>query len=389
MKYPKKDKKEILKEYKKGVPYAELYKKYNVKKSTFYNWLSEEKLTIQKEEQQLKTTKEYLKLESLYKKELRINEILSKALSLFSIPLKEKLYVAQQLVETYPLKEVARILQLPYSTLYHHIHDKVQITQRDMYDDFLKGKILEFFEKSGHRLGIKKMHIKLRTNNIICTHERVSRLMKELNLKSIRTKRKVAKKKNVTISHPSFNKLQQNFTQSAPNLFWCGDVTQVNINDNKFYICVILDLFSRKVIAYRISSRNDEALTVNTFNAAYEERDNPEGLTFHSDQGVNYTSNQYRNLLHSLKVEQSFSKRGTPYDNAVIEGFFSNMKQDDLNSRNFEYLDDLKKAVADYIKYYNNDRPHNTLNNKTPNEYEEEYYNNLQSNLEDKEKGKY
>ena len=65
------------------------------------------------------------------------------------------------------------------------------------------------------------------------------------------------------------------------------------------------------------------------------------------------------------------------------------MKQDDLNSRNFEYLDDLKKAVADYIKYYNNDRPHNTLNNKTPNEYEEEYYNNLQSNLEDKEKGKY
>ena len=384
-----KNKKEILKEYKKGVPYAELYKKYNVKKSTFYNWLSEEKLTIQKEEQQLKTTKEYLKLECIYKKELRINDILSKAFSLFNIPLKEKLYVAQKLVETYHLKEVARILQLPYSTLYHHMHDRVLITQIDMEDEILKKHILEYFEKSGQRLGIKKMYIKLKANNIVCSEKRISRLMKELNIKSIRTRKKVTKKKDTVISHPSFNKLQQNFTQSAPNLFWCGDVTQININDNRFYICVILDLFSRKAIAYRISSRNDESLTVNTFKSAYEERDNPEGLTFHSDQGVNYTSNQYRNLLHSLKVEQSFSKRGTPYDNAVIEGFFSNMKQDDLNSRNFEYLDDLKKAVADYIEYYNNDRPHNTLNNKTPNEYEEEYYNNLQSNLEDKEKGKY
>ena len=157
-------------------------------------------------------------------------------------------------------------------------------------------------------------------------------------------------------------------------MFWCGDVTQVNINDNKFYICVILDLFSRKVIAYRISSQNNDALTVNTFKSAYENRGNPKGLTFHSDQGVNYTSNQYRNLLHSLKVVQSFSKKGTPYDNAVIEGFFSNMKQDDLNSRDLEYYDDLKEAVDNYIDYYNNDRPHRTLNNKTPNEYENDFY---------------
>ena len=389
MRSPIKYKNEILSEYKKGVAPKEICQIYNVKKSTLYNWLNEENIQLQKENEQLKTTKEYLKLESMYKKELRKNELLTKALSLLNISLREKLYTAQQLVETYHLKEVARILQLPYSTLYHHMHDRVLITQIDMEDEILKKHILEYFEKSGHRLGIKKMYIKLKSNNIVCSEKRTSRLMKELNIKSIRTRKKVAKKKNVTIIHPSFNKLQQNFTQNEPNLFWCGDVTQVNINDNKFYICVILDLFSRKVIAHKISSRNDDALTVNTFKYAYEERDNPEGLTFHSDQGVNYTSNQYKNLLHTLKVEQSFSKRGTPYDNAVIEGFFSNMKQDDLNSRHFEYLDDLKNAVADYIEYYNNERPHNTLKNKTPNEYEEEYYNNLQSKLKGNEKGKY
>ena len=159
-----------------------------------------------------------------------------------------------------------------------------------------------------------------------------------------------------------------------PNKVWCGDVTQVNINKNKFYICVILDLFSRKVISYKVSCKNNNSLTINTFKDAFEKRGRPSDLTFHSDQGANFTSNEYRGLLYVLKVKQSFSKRGTPYDNAAMESFFSNMKQDDLNSREFEYFEELEPAVKEYIEYYNNFRPHRTLDNKTPNQFEEEYY---------------
>ncbi len=106
-----------------------------------------------------------------------------------------------------------------------------------------------------------------------------------------------------------------------------------------------MELFSRKIIAYEISIRNNSALTVNTFKKAFESRNCPQGSTFHSDQGANYTSEQYVSLLKTLKVDQSFSKRGTPYDNAVIESFFSNMKRDDLHSRHFEFFDDLVDAI--------------------------------------------
>lgn len=121
-----------------------------------------------------------------------------------------------------------------------------------------------------------------------------------------------------------------------------------------------MDLFSRMIIGYTVSCKNDNNITVNALKMAYESRNCPAGVTFHSDQGSNYTSNQYVNLLSSLKIKQSFSKRATPYDNSVVETFFSNMKQGDLNHRNLDYLDDLKNAVSEYIKYYNEKRPHET-----------------------------
>ena len=156
-------------------------------------------------------------------------------------------------------------------------------------------------------------------------------------------------------------------------MFWVGDVTEVKINSTKFYLCVVLDLFSRKVIAYRLSSQNNNKLTVNTFKDAFESRNRPNGLTFHSDQGSNYTSNEYVDLLKALKVEQSLSKSGTPYDNSVIEAFYSNLKQDDLNSCEFEEFDELVAVVDRYVEFYNSYRPHEFLGYKTPDEVEMEY----------------
>ena len=84
--------------------------------------------------------------------------------------------------------------------------------------------------------------------------------------------------------------------QSRPNSFWVGDVTEVKINSAKFYICTVIDLFSRKIVGYRLFSQNNNKLTVNTFKDAYESRERPKGLTFHSDQGSNYTSNEFVNV---------------------------------------------------------------------------------------------
>ncbi len=155
----------------------------------------------------------------------------------------------------------------------------------------------------------------------------------------------------------------------------------IRVASVKFYLCVIIDLFSRKVIAYRLSSQENSSLAVKTFKDAYEMRGRPVGLSFHSDQGLQYTNQEFRDLLHSLKVKQSFSNKGNPYDNAPMESFFSSFKREEINANNFEYFEELKECVDSYMQYYNDYRPHETLKNKTPNQVEDDYALSVLSEL--------
>ena len=128
-------------------------------------------------------------------------------------------------------------------------------------------------------------------------------------------------------------------------------------------------------MAYRLSSQNNTQLTINTFKDAFENRNRPKDLSFHSDQGINYTAYEFRDLLHSFKVDQSFSKSGNPYDKACMESFFSSLKREEYNGKHYEFFDELEEIVASYMKNYNDYRSHQTLKNKTPNQFENDYYN--------------
>ncbi|MBR4418633.1 MAG: DDE-type integrase/transposase/recombinase [Clostridia bacterium] len=139
----------------------------------------------------------------------------------------------------------------------------------------------------------------------------------------------------------------------------------------------MIDLFSRKVIAYRLSSQNNTNLTINTFKDAFENRNRPAELSFHTDQGTNYTSTAFRDLLQILKVNQSFSHRGNPYDNACMESFYASFKREEYNAKEYEFFEDLENSVDSYMEFYNNYRPHESLKNKTPNQFEAEFYKNL------------
>jgi len=162
------------------------------------------------------------------------------------------------------------------------------------------------------------------------------------------------------------NIVQQNFNVSRPNEVWVGDVTMFRYNDKTYYICVILDLFARKTVAFRISSSNSTQLTKSTFKLAYEKR-LPTDLIFHSDQGCNYTSRTYMEYLRQLGVKQSFSKKHTPYDNSVMESFFKTMKTEKLYRTDFKSEREIKEGVKQYIYYYNEKRHHSIINYQTPN----------------------
>ena len=138
-------------------------------------------------------------------------------------------------------------------------------------------------------------------------------------------------------SHPSRtednacrNHLKQRFSQDAPNLVWVSDFTYIKAGGKWCYLCVVIDLFSRKIVSWQLSDKADTALVMNAFRKAYEKRGRPQGLMFHSDRGTQYTAEPFRKLLDELHVVQSFSKKGYPFDNAVCNGSVKYFSQKSL-----------------------------------------------------------
>ena len=125
----------------------------------------------------------------------------------------------------------------------------------------------------------------------------------------------------------SQNIVQQQFNPMQPNEIWASDITQFRLHQQTYYICVILDLFSRKVVAYRVSESQSTQLVTLTFKQAYMQRLPPVGLIFHSDRGSQYLSKAFRNLLADNNVIQSLSRPGKPHDKAVMGSFFAILKK--------------------------------------------------------------
>lgn len=171
------------------------------------------------------------------------------------------------------------------------------------------------------------------------------------------------------------NHLKQAFNPEAPNLVWASDFTYIRTSGKWCYLCVVIDLFSRKVVGWELSGKADVNLVMRAFKKAYESRKGPSGLMFHSDRGAQYTAERFRKLLDELNIVQSFSKKGYPYDNAVCESFFRQMKREEINRRKYRSYEELKLAVFKYIEgFYNIERPHGTLGYSTPNQVEDAYW---------------
>ncbi len=139
------------------------------------------------------------------------------------------------------------------------------------------------------------------------------------------------------------------------------------------YLCVIIDLFPRRVVGWRVSRKSSTHLVTATFRQAFENRGRPSELTFHSDRGGQYISDTFLSLLRSCGVKQSFSNSGRPYDNAVAETFFATFKKEEAYRRDYSSEANFRKSVDEYIRFYNEVRPHQTLAYKSPARFEDLY----------------
>ena len=235
--------------------------------------------------------------------------------------------------------------------------------------------ILHIYADYDKRLGAYKVqYILKRDYGIDISVGRVYRLMCSMDLPKMSTV-----KPRSACPRPDNgeceNHLQQQFSQDAPNLVWVSDITYLKVGGKWYYLCVVIDLFSRKVISWHLSGKADVSLVMTAFQKAYNSRNTPYGLMFHSDRGTQYTAFAFRQLLDSLNVVQSFSKKGYPFDNAVCECFFKYLKLEETGRRTYHTFNELYLSVFEYIEgYYNSRRPHGSLGYLTPNEAEAAYW---------------
>ena len=200
--------------------------------------------------------------------------------------------------------------------------------------------------------------------------------MNSMNLPK-RSTEKPKRKGSCNDNGPCINHLNQGFNPSTPNSVWASDFTYIKVNGSFHYLCVVIDLFSRKVVGWNLSNKHDVNLTVEAFKKAYLDRGKPDFVLFHSDRGSEYTAFIFRQALEKCNAVQSFSKKGYPYDNACCESFFKHMKRECINRKSYKNQDELRLTCFDYIHRYNSKRPHLSLDGFTPDEIEALYMEKL------------
>lgn len=168
------------------------------------------------------------------------------------------------------------------------------------------------------------------------------------------------------------NRLDRQFTVTAPNRVWGSDITYLPTQDGWLYLAVVVDLFSRKIVGWALASIMETSLVATALNMAIGRRQPPPGLLHHSDRGSQYASQTYQVLLQQHQMVGSMSRRGNCWDNAVVERVFRSVKHEGLDDTAKEQpAETVKATVIDYMEmFYNSHRLHSTLGYRSPNAFE-------------------
>ena len=225
----------------------------------------------------------------------------------------------------------------------------------DYYDYLI---IKEIFDDSKCTYGYRRIvEGLLQKYGVVMNGKKVLRIMKKYNLMAEYIRKARIKHKNERIEdNVKPNLLKRNFITDAPNKVWDTDVTYLIFKGSRAYLSTIIDLYDRKVIAYNISKHNDNKLVIDTLNNAISKRKDVYGLILHSDQGFQYTSNEYKAVCQSNGIIISMSRKGTPIDDSPIESWHSLLKKETLYNNNITSLQEYIQLVEEWILFYNTNR---------------------------------
>ncbi len=364
----KQEKQKLVERYLCGETVENLSKEAGVSRSSVYGWVKSYRSGIQSNPINLK---EHKTLKRMLERQKLIVYILQNAPCKVNDPLRQRLKAIKFMSGKYNVNTLCQAFEVPKGTYYNYLlRSKGENSQAAKRRAELNPVIEEIYNNSNQNFGAGKVTAILRDRGYKVSERLVADIMHTNGWFSLRSNAKALYKLSQKRKE---NVLKQNFTASKPNEVWVSDVTYFTYNQRTLFICVIIDLYSRKVVGCHVSKKNSTQLTKATFKSAYFSRQPEEGLIFHSDNGSNYISQSFGSYLKKLGTKQSFSRSGRPHDNAVSESFFKTMKAEELYRYNYKSEREVIKSIHDYTIYYNEERPHTYLGYLTPNKYEKLY----------------
>jgi putative transposase len=271
--------------------------------------------------------------------------------------------------EEFTVKRMCRVLEVQRSGYY--AWRKRTPSTSEQANQALLALIKAEHQASRKTYGSPRLHVALCRQGVVCGHNRVARLMRLHGIVALTRRRyhPVTTQRDPE-AVPAPNRLNQDFTATAPNQKWVCDFTYILTREGWLYLAVVLDLFSRKVIGWAMSETMDTALVIAALRMALQGRRPPAGLLHHSDRGSQYTSAAYRSCLSEALVTLSMSGAGNCYDNAVMESFFGTLKTECVTGP-FTTRSLARTTIFEYMEvWYNRQRLHSTLGYHSPVDFE-------------------
>jgi putative transposase len=239
-------------------------------------------------------------------------------------------------------------------------------------DDELGARVRESFLASDRTYGARRVWHDVIAEGLACGLHRIERLMRLQGLRARPRRRRLPPdlgERQAGAVAP--NVLDRAFQAPAPNRKWIADFTYIWTAEGWLYVAVVLDLFSRRIVGWSMSTSMTAQLVADALIMALWRRGKPEALLHHSDQGSQYTSEQFQRLLAENGVTCSMSRSGNVWDNAAMESFFSSLKVERTDRRTYRTREEAKADVFDYIeRFYNPKRRHSTLGYLSPMDFE-------------------
>jgi transposase InsO family protein len=268
----------------------------------------------------------------------------------------------------FPINVMCRVLNASRSGFYDWEHREP--SARAQENAQLVARLRHIHVQSRESYGVVKAWQALKQQGVACGRNRVAALRARHDIYARRRRRFIATTRSRRAPGAP-NLLDQKFHAAHPNRIWTTDVTFIATRQGWLFLAVMIDLFSRKVVGWSMSNRNNRELARNCLLMSVEQRNPPPGLIHHSDQGVAYTASEWRELMEQHGMISSMSRRGNCWDNAVAESFFGQLKNELICGQVFKSTDEARSAIFDYIEvFYNRQRLHQTLGYITPDQFE-------------------